>query len=307
MYNFPTLCVTRKALICLFLVAITLTLCSCGPSKDEPGKIVIAGKRFTEQIILTHILGEYLKEKTSLDVTVKSNLGGVYILTEALKQKDIDMYVEYTGTGYLNVLKEEYSPKLTPEDVYNRTKKGYQEQFNVTWLKPLGFNNTYAMALTHDRATQLQATTVSDLTRLSPQLSLASDAEFLERPDGYRGLSEVYNLHFKKKMSINADLMYQAVYKGKADVISSYSTDPRIQQLNLTLLSDDKKFFPPYHAVPIIRKEILAANPGLEATINQLAGKITEDKIRYLNGLVNIHHRKAKEVAREFLKKEGLI
>lgn len=303
----PRIVMTKKIFTIFFVCLVAIHLSGCSTKKETEGRIVISGKRFTEQIILAHLLGEYLKAKTTLDVKVKSNLGGIYILTEALKQKEIDMYVEYTGTGYLNVLKEKYTPSLTAEDIYSRTKKGYEERFNVTWLKPLGFDNTYAMAVKEANAHKLNLKTISDMAKLAPQFTLGSDAEFLERPDGYRGLEDTYHLGFKRKMSLSPDLMYQAVYKGQVDVIASYSTDPRIEQLKLHLLEDDQHFFPPYAAVPIVRKEVLAANPSLEKIINQLGGKITDSKIRYLNGQVNIHHKRPKDVAREFLKQEGLI
>jgi osmoprotectant transport system substrate-binding protein len=298
----------KKLLIFLLSVLLVFTLAACSlGDKTEKGKIVVSGKKFTEQVILTHLLAEYLKANTDLEVEVEDSLGGVFVLHEAMKKGDIDICVEYTGTGYLNVLKNEYKPGQTPDEIYEATKNGYEKNFNITWLEPLGFNNTYVLALREDKAKKLGVKTNSDLASKSHNLTFGADAEFFERGDGYEALSKEYNYKFKKTINIDPDLQYEAAKNGEIDVVTAFSTDPRIKQFGLTLLEDDKSFFPPYYAVPIIRQEVLDENPGLKETLNKLSGILTDEKMMELNEQVNLEGKKPKQVAIDFLKSEGLI
>ncbi|WP_246944922.1 glycine betaine ABC transporter substrate-binding protein [Bacillus pinisoli] len=299
----------KKLVSIMFSVLLTfgLTACGNGGGEVESGKIVISGKKFTEQVILTHIVAEYLKENTDLEVEVKEALGGVFVLQEAMKMGDIDMYVEYTGTGYLNVLKNEYTPGQSPDEIYEATKKGYADEHNVTWLEPLGFNNTYALGLRGDLAEELGLKTYSDLAEVAPELSFGADPEFFERGDGYDALAEAYGYEFGEKKNIDPDLQYTAAKDGEIDVITAFSTDARITQYGLTILDDDQDFFPPYYAAPIVRQEVLDANEGLEETINELAGILSDDRMRELNAQVNLDKKQPKDVAIEFLQAEGLI
>lgn len=298
-----------KKIISIVVAVLLFGLTACGNDggKVEPGKIVISGKEFTEQIILTHILAEYLKANTDLEVEVKESLGGVFVLQEAMKQGDIDMYVEYTGTGYLNVLKKEYQPSQSPDEIYDSTKKGYAEEYNVAWLEPLGFNNTYALGLRGELAEELGLKTYSDLAAHASDLSFGADPEFFERGDGFDALAEAYGYEFATKKNIDPDLQYTAAKDGEIDIITAFSTDARIDQYDLTILEDDQEFFPPYYAAPIIRQEVLDANEGLEDTINKLAGILSDEKMRELNGQVNMDKKQPKDVAIEFLQSEGLI
>lgn len=299
----------KKIISIVATVFLLFGLSACGNNggEAEPGKIVISGKEYTEQVILTHILAEYLKANTDLEVEVKESLGGVFVLQEAMKQGDIDMYVEYTGTGYLNVLKKEYQPSQSPDEIYESTKKGYAEEFNVAWLEPLGFNNTYALGLRGELAEELGLKTYSDLAAHASDLSFGADPEFFERGDGFDALAEAYGYEFAAKKNIDPDLQYTAAKDGEIDIITAFSTDARIDQYNLTILEDDKEFFPPYYAAPIVRQEVLDANEGLEETINKLAGILSDEKMRELNGQVNVDKKQPKDIAIEFLQSEGLI
>ncbi|MGX1902412.1 glycine betaine ABC transporter substrate-binding protein [Thermolongibacillus altinsuensis] len=288
------------------MIVFSLAACSTGEDTKK-GKIVVSGKKFTEQVILTHMMAEYLKANTDLEVEVKDSLGGVFVLHEAMKKGDVDLYVEYTGTGYLNVLKSEYQPGQAADEVYEATKKGYEEKFNVMWLKPLGFNNTYALALRQDLADELGVKTYADLAEKAPQLVFGSDAEFFERSDGFDALAKAYNFKFKKTVNIDPDLQYEAAKNGDIDVITAYTTDARIKQFGLTILEDDQNFFPPYYAVPIIRQDVLDANPGLEETLNKLEGILSDEKMTELNAQVNLEGKDPKQVAIDFLKSKGLI
>lgn len=276
--------------------------------KDEPGKIVIAGKEFTEQFILAHIMGEYLQENTDMDVEVKDGLGGVFVLHEAMKKGEIDMYIEYTGTALENVIEQEFDPEMSPEEIYKLTKEMYEDEFNMTWLEPLGFNNTYTLAMRSELYNELDIETYSELKKYTPDLIFGADSEFFERDDGYDGLLAAYEFEdFADKVSIEPDLMYEAAEKGEVDIIDAFATDARIDQFNLEVLDDDKGFFPPYDAAIVIRNEILELNPELEDVLNELGGLLDDDRMRELNGRVNLEGKKAKEVAIEFLKEEGLI
>jgi osmoprotectant transport system substrate-binding protein len=196
---------------------------------------------------------------------------------------------------------------MTPQYIFQQTKKGYETQFGTTWMKPLGFYNTYALAMRADKAKQLHVTKVSDLKRLAPQLSIGAPATFFERKDGYDGMVKMYGLSFDKKVSLDEDLMYKAVDNGDVDVITAFTTDPRIKQLHLATLEDDKKYFPPYDAAPVVRQAVLRANPGLEKTLNGLAGKITIPDMMKMNDEVNSKRKTPQEAARDFLKSKGLI
>ena len=182
-----------------------------------------------------------------------------------------------------------------------------QEKYNIAWLKPLGFNNTYALAMRRDLAEKLGVKTYSDLAKHSSSLTFGSDAEFFERSDGYDGLVDTYGFQFKKKVTIDPDLQYEAAKNGEIDVITAYTTDARIKKYDLVVLKDDKQYFPPYHAVPIIRQEVLDANPDLEEKLNKLANILTDEKMMELNGEVNLEGKRPREVAIDFLKAEGLI
>jgi osmoprotectant transport system substrate-binding protein len=299
----------KKVLSMMFISLIVFSLAACGGGngETESGKIVVSGKKYTEQVILSHMMAEYLKAKTDLEVEVQEALGGVFVLQEAMKQGDIDMYVEYTGTGYLNVLKNEYKPGQSPDEIYEATKTGYAEKLNIAWLEPLGFNNTYALALRGELAEELGAKTYTDLAAKASELSFGADPEFFERSDGYDALAEAYGFEFADKKNIDPDLQYTAAKDGEIDIITAFSTDARIKQYGLTILEDDKDFFPPYYAAPIIRQEVLDANPGLADTINELAGILSDDQMRELNAQVNLEKKQPKDVAVEFLKAEGLI
>jgi osmoprotectant transport system substrate-binding protein len=299
----------KKVFLVMISILLVFSLAACGTGGDEAtsGKIVVSGKKFTEQIILTHILAEYLMAHTDLEVEVQDALGGVFVLQQAMEQGDIDLYAEYTGTGYLNVLENEYKPGQSPDEIYEATKSGYAEQLNITWLDPLGFNNTYALALRSDLANELGVETYTDLAAKSSELSFGADPEFYERGDGYNAMAETYGFNFAETINIDPDLMYTAAKEGDIDVITAFSTDARIQQYGLKILKDNQNFFPPYYAVPIIRTEVLDANPGLAETINALAGTLNDDKMRELNARVNLDKKQPQEVAIEFLKEEGLI
>ncbi len=294
----------RKSLLILLVAAMFMMLAACGNGKDKD-TIVISGKKWTEQYILPHLLAEYIKAHSDYNVEVKEALGEVNILTPALDKGDIDMYVEYTGTGLGAVLKEDFQTGQSADQILEKVRKGYKDKYNVEWLEPLGFENTYTLALQGD--TPIKAKTFSDLIPHSKDLVFGGPHEFYERADGYDAFVKAYGFHFKDKKSIDPNIMYQAVKDGDVDVIPAFTTDGRIERYKLKTLTDDKKFFPPYYAAPVVREETLKKYPKLKKVVNELAGKISEEDMRSMNAKVDIDKKDPADVAKEFLKSKGLI
>ncbi|WP_223595504.1 ABC transporter permease/substrate-binding protein [Neobacillus bataviensis] len=268
-------------------------------------KIVIGSKNFSEQLILGNMLADLIEDKTDLKVERKLNLGGSQVAFSALNKGDIDVYVEYTGTGLVNILKQ--PPKNDPEQVYNIVQKEFIKKYGIEQLKPLGFNNTYALAVRQDTAKQYGLNTISDLAKVSNGLILGPTLEFPNRDDGLIGLSQKYNMNFKDVKAVDGGLRYTALDNHKSDVIDAFSTDGLLEAFHLKVLKDDKNFFPPYYAVPIVKQETLKEHPELKKALNSLAGKLTDDKMRQLNYKVDSLKQSPAKVAKEFLKKEGLI
>ena len=288
----------------ILVIATALLLAACG-NKEE---IVISGKPWTEQYILPHILGQYIEAETEYKVKYKDGLGEVAIMTPAIEKGDIDLYVEYTGTGLKDVLKEESESGESSESVFERVKKGYEEKFNVTWLKPLGFENGYTLAYTKDKS--YDASTYSELAALSDKEEMifgAPHAFYERKGDGYEDMVKVYPYKFKETKSLDPNVMYEAVKNGDVDVIPAFTTDSRIQMFDLATTKDDLGFFPKYDAAPVVRQETLKKYPNLEKVLNSLAGKITEEDMLKMNARVDLDKEKPEDVARDFLLEKGLI
>lgn len=298
----------KKRLAGLALLT-SIVLAGCGSSNggaEDP--IVISGKQFTEQYILPQLLGQYVEAKTDYEVEYKEGLGEVAILTPALEKGDIDVYVEYTGTGLQSVLEEELEQGESSESVLKRVREGYEEKFGVTWLEPLGFENTYTLAYSKEKP--YNAKTYSDLVEASKSEDIVFGAPhaFYERPgDGYDAMVEVYPFTFSNTESLDPNVMYEAVKQGDVDVITAFTTDGRIERFDLAMTTDDKGFFPKYDAAPLVRQETLETYPELEDVLNELAGKISLQDMQEMNARVDIDGDKAEDVAREFLIEKGLI
>jgi osmoprotectant transport system permease protein len=268
-------------------------------------KIVVGSKNYSEQLILGNMLADLVESKTDIEVERKLNLGGSQVAFGAIKNGDVDMFVEYTGTGLVNILNQ--SPQSDPDKVYDYVKKEFKEQFGIDMLKPLGFNNTYALAVRPDSAEQYNLNTISDLAKVSEGMIMGPTIEFPNREDGLIGLSKTYNLKFKDVKAIDGGLRYTALDNHKSDVIDAFSTDGLIEEFGLKVLEDDKNFFPPYYAVPIVKEETIKEHPELKEVLNSLAGVLTDDKMRKLNYKVDSLKESPAKVAKEFLKEEGLI
>ncbi|MBD2147244.1 glycine betaine ABC transporter substrate-binding protein [Sphaerospermopsis sp. FACHB-1194] len=273
-------------------------------SQQTSATITIGSKNFTEQVILGEILAQTIENNTNLKVDRKFNLGGTFIAHEAVKAGKIAGYVEYTGTAFTAVLKEKTI--TDPQVVYERTKKAYQEKYNLTVMQPLGFENTYAMLIRAEDAKKWQVKNLSEIAKYTPQMQAGFGYEFLERADGYPGLSKTYGLKFANIKQMELGLMYQALKEKQVDFIAANSTDGLIPVLNLVILADDKKYFPPYEAVPVFNQEILEKYPELVETINKLAGKISTAEIQQMNYQVDNQSQPVEEVVKEWLKSKKI-
>jgi len=289
--------------VLLTTALLGLSVVGCGASKEDT--ITIGGKNFTEQNILIYMMEDLIIDKTKLKVVTKPNLGGSLIVSQALDRGDLDIYAEYTGTALTVHLKE--APMTDPDAVYQKVKQEYETQKKITWLKPFGFNNTYTLAMTKAQAEKYGIKTFSDLVKQAPNMNLVCEPEFLERQDGYKGLQAAYGLNFKTAKSMDIGLSYDAVRTGKADVNDSFATDGRIAAFNLISLIDDKHFFPPYYAAPIVRDDTLKKHPEIADALNLLAGKLTDEEMQKLNAKVDVDKNDPKAVASEWLKAQGLI
>ncbi len=292
-------------LLLLFLIGITGQI----PQADSPRpeKIIrIGSKNFTEQLILAEMMARIIEIKTGYHVERKLNLGGTMICHEALLKGEIDMYPEYTGTGLLAILKSKES-FTTPGEVYDFVSREYEKQFKLKWLAPFGFNNTYAFAIRNEDAVKNKWEKVSDLASAAGSLKAGFTAEFSERPDGYPGFQKAYNISFGTVISIDPALMYDAVKKGQVDIITAFSTDSRIPGYNLFILEDDKSFFPPYYAAPVVRKEVSEKYPEVQKALALLSSLIDEKSMQKLNNEVDRNKRDVKEIVAEFFKEKDLL
>ncbi|MDQ0429643.1 glycine betaine/choline ABC-type transport system substrate-binding protein [Planomicrobium stackebrandtii] len=290
------------------LMAGTAVIAGCGSGGGESEPLVIGGKPWTEQYILPHILGQYIEANSEYTVEYEDGLGEVAILTPALEDGDIDMYVEYTGTGLKDVLKEESVPGQTSEEVLEIVRAGYEDTLGATWLEPLGFENGYTLAFSKDSG--YNAETYSDLAELSKSETMRFGAPhpFYERQgDGFDDLVATYPFEFSATESFDPAIMYEAVQSGEVDVIPAFTTDSRIELFDLATTEDDLSFFPKYDAVPVVRMETLEEYPELEEVLSGLAGQISEEEMLAMNSRIDVDQEVASDVAREFLIEKGLI
>jgi osmoprotectant transport system substrate-binding protein len=293
----------RNAMIrnCLILFASISVLSSCGPSRSN--LIVIGSKNFTEQLILGEIFAQQIENKTGLPVERRFYLAGTYICQQAMLAGRIDIYPEYTGTALTAVLKE----TALRQEVYSRVKVEYTRRYNLVVGPPLGFNDTFAIEIRGDDARRLYLSTISQAATYTPQWRAGFGYEFMERPDGYKGFAATYGLRFAEPPRImDLGLLTRALTNKQVDLIAGNMTDGLIPVLDLHVLNDDRNYFPPYEAVPIIRQETLTHHPEVGRALDALAGKVSDDEMRQLNYAVDGQHRDVKDVVREFLRQKGL-
>ncbi len=278
-------------------LALLAVLLSChSPQRG----IVIGSKNFTEQVILSELLAQQIERRTGERVNRRFYLAGTYIAHQALLAGRIDGYVEYTGTALTAVLKER--PSSNSAEVHERVKRGYAERFNLLVLPSLGFDNDFALAVRSDDARRLQLRTISDLAARGQQMRIGVGYEFLERPDGFSGLAAKYGLRFAEAPRVmDLGLLYRALKEKEIDIGVGSNTDAQIEAMKLVVLEDDRHYFPPYDAVPIIRPEIIRDDARIRAALDALAGAVSVQDIRRMNYQVEVEHADPKKVVSRFL------
>jgi osmoprotectant transport system substrate-binding protein len=293
---------TLRALVISVVAAVLLP--SCSPSHAD--RIVIGSKNFTESFILGELMAQEIEGHTNLKVERRFYLAGTYICHQAILAGRIDVYPEYTGTALTAILKERASSDR--QQVYQLVKSEYERRFGLTLGGPFGFNDTFAMEIRGEDSRRLNIQTLSQAAMFSPQWHAGFGYEFMERPDGYHGLAKAYSMHFAAPpRTMDLGLLARALKDHQIDLAAGNTTDGLIPALDLFVLRDDKHYFPPYEAVPVIRRETLRQHPEVARVLNQLAGEISDEEMQQLNYAVDGQHRDAKDVVREFLKRKKLL
>ncbi|MGP4040110.1 osmoprotectant update ABC transporter permease/substrate-binding subunit OpuFB [Gracilibacillus sp. D59] len=297
----------KQSMVTIILIAIISLLFILVPNiiENDEDTIVIGGKLGTEPEILINMYKILIEEETDLQVELEPGLGKTSFLFNALQSGSIDIYPEFTGTALSQFLNETASSN-DEEEVYQQAHDGLLEKYDMKFLQPMQFNNTYTLAVPEEFAEQHHLETISDLQRIENEVQAGFTLEFSDRQDGYLGIQELYGLNFPNVTTMEPQLRYAAIEEGDVNLIDAYSTDSELRRYQLQVLEDDKGLFPPYQGAPLLRKETLDRYPELEEILNQLAGKITDDQMREMNYQVAVGGKSAREVAQTYLEDEGL-
>jgi glycine betaine/choline ABC-type transport system substrate-binding protein len=270
-----------------------------GCRRARASTVVVGSKNFTEQLLLGELLAQQIESRTGLRADRRLNLGGTFVCHQALVAGQMDLYVEYTGTALTAILNT--PPSSDPVAVYEAVRNDYRSRFAFEVGPPLGFNNTFAIVVRGDDARQLGLRAISDLARVAPQWRPGFGYEFMERSDGYRGLAATYQLRFSAEPRImDLGLLYRALADRQVDVVAGNSTDGLIAALDMVVLEDDHRYFPPYQAVTIARADTVGQHPDLRSALDALGGKISDEDMRRMNYAVDGEHRDPPSVIRDF-------
>ncbi|MHB8525339.1 MAG: glycine betaine ABC transporter substrate-binding protein [Candidatus Acidiferrales bacterium] len=288
--------------ILLGIAAAMFCACGCGRQRNT---IVIGSKNFPEQAILGELLAQHIESRTGLHVERRFYLSGTYICHQALLAGRIDMYVEYTGTALTAILKE--TPEGDPQAVFERVRKEYARRFGLIVEPPLGFNDSFAIVVRDDDARRYGIHTISEAAKYTPSWRAGFGYEFMERPDGYDGLAKAYGLKFAAAPRImDLGLLYRALLDHQVDIVAGNTTDGQLVTGGFAVLDDDKHYFPPYQAVPIVRGKVLEQYPAIAAALKDLAGKISDEDMQKMNYEVVGQRKDAAAVVRAFLNSKHL-
>jgi osmoprotectant transport system substrate-binding protein len=276
------------------IVACLMVLAAAGCGRTE--HIVVGSKNFTEQVLLGELLAQQIERRVGVTVDRRLNLGGTMLAHEALTRGDIDLYPEYTGTALTAVLKQ--APVTDPPAALAEVRAAYQQRWQLAWLAPFGFNDTFAMIV---KQTAGVATLSESAARQAWRMGVGY--EFQQRPDGLDGLLKTYGLRLAAPpVTMDLGLLYAALAGGKVDMIAANSTDGLASAPDLRILEDDHRYFPPYECAVVVREQTLARYPKLRAALDELAGRIPDAEMRKLNYEVDGKHRRAADVAAEWLR-----
>lgn len=287
-------------------IAIALSfilLYSCNTPDDT---IRIATKPMTEQFILGEMLRLLIEENSDLQVKITKGIGGgTSNIHPAIVKGDFDLYPEYTGTGWLVILKKD--SLLPADELYSALQKEYLDKYRLYWIGRYGFNNAYSLAVSNDKARKYHLKTYSDLARYPDQFIFGAEYDFFEIHDGYDALCKFYDLKFKKTMDMDIGLKYEAIKSNKIDVMNIFTTDGQLSGAELTVLEDDKRFFPTYYCATVVREETLKKHPELKKILMLMDGILTDQEMADLNYQVEIAGNSERDVAANFLQSKGLI
>lgn len=287
------------------LVVVLLGNSAYGALAKNDKMIRVGSKQYTEQLILGNMLSELIEKNTDLEVEKHLGAGGTQVLYSAMNSNDLDAYIEYTGTVYVDMLK--HTPKSDAKAVYEESKAELAEKSNIQMLEAAPFSNTYTLAVSEELANEYNLTKMSDLARVGSNLHAGTTLEFLNREDGLAGVNEAYGFKFKDAKGIDGATRYVALENGTVQIVDAFSTDGLLKKYNLVVLEDDKQFFPPYYGVPLVREEVLEEHPELAPLINKMMERLDTKTMQALNYAVDVEHKSPEEVAHEYLVNEGLV
>ncbi|MGM9972820.1 MAG: glycine betaine ABC transporter substrate-binding protein [Clostridiaceae bacterium] len=293
--------------ICLLLTLIIglSVFAGCGSDGD---KVVIGSKTFTENILLSEMYAQLIEAKTDIEVERKQNLGATSVCFPAIKKGEIDIYLEYTGTAYNELLGLELTEESTSDYIYETSKEKLNSDHDITMFSPIGINNTFALAMSESKAKELGIKTMSDLSEHSSDFRFGANHIFYTREkDGYDTITEVYSYKFSAAQKMDTSLLYDAVKEDKLDVIVVYATDSLLKKYELTILEDDKEVFPAYYGTPICRNETLEKHPELKEVLDMLSGMLDDKTMQELNYLVDVENKDVEDVAKDYLTEKGLL
>lgn len=297
----------KKLLITIGIIVLIILLAIVVPLFGKKGdNITLAGKLGSEPSIITNMYKILIEDETDDTVDVKDGMGKTSFLFNALKSDDIDGYLEFTGTVLGELTKEDLKSKKE-NAVYNQAKQSLEKKYDMTMLKPMKYNNTYALAVKKDFAKEHHIKTISDLQKVEDQLKPGFTMEFNDRPDGYKAVAKAYDLNLSNIKKMEPKLRYTAVEKGDINLIDAYSTDAELKQYNMVVLEDDKHVFPPYQGAPLFKEKFLKEHPEIKKTLNKLAGKISDEEMQEMNYKVTVKNEDPYKVAKQYLQKEGLV
>lgn len=286
-------------------VLLAAALGSWNAAAQSPS-LAVGSKNFVENRILAEIMAQLIEARTEIPVVRRDNLGGTLLVFAALQNGEIDLYPEYTGTGWAAVLAKEERAS-DPLRTFLEVEREYRRRYDVTWLAPFGFNNTWALAIREDRAEALGITRISDLAAHGADLRAAFGHEFLNREDGYPGLAAAYGLELGGMRGIEHGLAYEAIQSGHADLIEVNTTDGKLLRYPLRVLEDDRRFFPPYDCAPVIRLDTLERHPELADVLAELAYTLPAERMQQLNYQVEEEGLSFAQAAQGFLHEQGLL
>jgi glycine betaine/choline ABC-type transport system substrate-binding protein len=289
----------------LLLLALILTAGIAFASGQQEGVVRVAAQDVNETVILAHMASQIIEEKTPYETTVNTSFTASSVLHQGMEGNEIDVYPTWTGTQLTGILRYE-GPNMGTMETWEYVKEGFEEEFGYTWSRPLGFNNTYIMVVTEERAEELGLEKASDLAAYAADWKLAGDENFDVRPDAYPGWSEAYGIEFDQVLTMQYSLLYRAVDSGEVEVAAAYSTDSRIPKLGLTTLPDDKEFFPAYSGAYVISDEVQANYPEVIEALNMLADQIPTDTMSALNSRYD-DGEDPEVIARDFLTENGFL